>query len=401
MSKIDDRKRFEFIMNGLANENPLGAREKPLDPYSLCWCKSGKKWKFCHRIRHLEKPISFGQFVSLINQAHSEWVRSSHVCLHPSASASTCSRNVINSHTVQKNGGLSAIAEANHVLSTKKGFLNIEKNDGEIIPTRVGLKDASTFPGFCSTHDTSMFLPVERPGASVSEENAFLLSFRALAYEYVMKCYTVASDAVKRDYADRGKSFPMQVATQSFIDATTRGTQIAIEDLTRWKAKYDKAYQNNDYSSFNAYMICFDSVLPFVGAGAFMPEFDLKGNGLQYLGVKSGLEHLAINVTVLEGVTVAVFGWWPESSGAASRFVESFANIADNEKAAALATCLFEHLENVYYRQSWWEGLSSVEQRALDERTRSGIVARSSTSLTSHVLPVTAGVSRILDIRRH
>lgn len=284
MSKLSDARQFERIFQGLVAENPLGASENPINAYGPCWCKSGKKWKFCHKSRHAQKQLPFGQIRSLITEAEEDWVEGSHFCLHPSASAETCSPKVIGSHTVQRNGGLSAIVEDNHVLSTKKGLLNLERNDGDIVPARIGLKDASTFPGFCNKHDTSMFLPAEGQHATLNKETAFLLSFRALAYEYVMKQYNIASHDVKRDNLDRGVSFAQQVAVQSWIDGLAEGTRMALDDIGRWKAKYDSAYVNQDYSGYRAYFVEFDSVLPFVGAGAFMPEFDFLGNTLQSLG---------------------------------------------------------------------------------------------------------------------
>lgn len=296
---------------------------------------------------------------------------------------------------------MSALAEDNHVMSTKKGFFNIEKNNGDIVPARIGLKDASTFPGFCNIHDTKMFLPAEGPDATLNEENAFLLSFRSVAYEYVMKQFAIVNYAVNRDNADKGAPFIKQVATQSLIDGVIKGTRMAIADINRWKIKYDAAYNKRDYSGFNAYMMAFDSVLPFIGAGAFMPEFDFEGNKLQHLGTTTGLEHLAVNVTVLGGVTVAVFGWWLDTSKVIDRFVESFAKLPEGQKASALTTCLFEHLENVYYRQSWWEGLTDSERVSLDELTRGGIYSRSPFSLSNRDLRVNAGVTKILDLRRN
>lgn len=399
MSKLSDAREFERIFNGLIAENPLSARENPIDAYGPCWCKSGKKWKFCHKIRRAEKPLPLGQMLSFITKAQTEWVEGSHFCLHPTASAETCFEEVINSHTVQRNGGLSAIAEDNHVLSTKKGFLSLERNEGDIVPGRIGLKDASTFPGFCNKHDTTMFLPAEGQHAALNKETAFLLSFRALAYEYVMKQYSVASHNVRRDNLDRGVSFVEQVAIQSWLDGLAVGTRMALDDIGRWKAEYDSAYINQDYSGYRAYLVEFDSVLPFVGAGAFLPEFDFLGNALQRLGARVGLEHVAINVTVLGGKTVAVFGWWPESRDATSRFVKSFAELPDDEKVSALATCVFEHLENVYYRESWWKGLSTGEQRGLDDLIRGGLISKSSGSLSARNVRMDAGVTQLLDLR--
>lgn len=102
---------------------------------------------------------------------------------------------------------------------------------------------------------------------------------------------------------------------------------------------------------------------------------------------------------MLGGKTVAAFGWWPESHDATNRFVESFAGLPDDEKASALATCAFEHLENVYYRESWWNGLSTDERRAFDELMRGGLIRKSSDSLSSRSMQMRVGVAKLLDLR--
>jgi hypothetical protein len=60
------------------------------------------------------------------------------------------------------------------------------------------------------------------------------------------------------------------------------------------------------------------------------------------------------NVTVLEGKTVAAFGWLNSADvGPASDFVKSFSKIAVQDKADAAIRLLFEQLENtVPFRQT-------------------------------------------------
>jgi hypothetical protein len=400
MSSPFNESLFFHALQGVGAANSLGATERPLDAYAPCWCKSGKKWKFCHKTRQSEKAAEFGEIMSLMLRAQQQWVNSDHSCLHPNASPETCSKKVISSHTVQRNGGLSEIAENQHVLSIKKAFSNIERNGGELVPELVGLRSASTFPGFCNAHDTEMFRPVEEPGAQLSKENVFLLSYRAIGYEYVMKQYNRANHAVERDNMDRGHEFSKQVMVQNFLDIRLEGVKRALGDIDRWKARYVNAYNANDYSNFHVYGVTFDSVFPFVASGAFMPEYDLTGIPLQKLATSANLDELAINVTVLGGVTVASFGWWGDVDGPSSRFVHSFATLPDEEKAKKLAVFVFEHLENVYVKPSWWESRPQEEKNALLDLFKGGLFIRSPSAFTTeHTFELSGKVRAILDLR--
>ncbi|RKU01295.1 hypothetical protein C7H84_21860 [Burkholderia sp. Nafp2/4-1b] len=67
----------------------------------------------------------------------------------------TCSSaEAIRSHTVQRRGGLRLISEDGHAYSAKKGFVQIGKIDGKVGLEKIGVADASTFPGFCNHHDS-------------------------------------------------------------------------------------------------------------------------------------------------------------------------------------------------------------------------------------------------------
>ena len=151
----------------------------PLDPKpvmgrnELCWCGSNKKWKKCHRERHLQKEQPIEKLVvQLLKKRHRG------LCLHPEASDQECSPKTIRAHTVQKGSGLSEIAENGHVISAKKIY-DI-KNNGKIIPQAEGINIASTFMGFCGKHDNKLFEPIEKQLFALDENAAFLLSFQSI-----------------------------------------------------------------------------------------------------------------------------------------------------------------------------------------------------------------------------
>ena len=111
-----------------------------------CWCNSGKKFKHCHYGRENETPISKGE---AIGYTQKNSLRK--CCYVPDSLKHECSKRIINAHTVSKSGSLKEIAdESNHVLGLKISLPNIIKNEGKLIPEKIGINQASTFKGFCS-----------------------------------------------------------------------------------------------------------------------------------------------------------------------------------------------------------------------------------------------------------
>lgn len=145
--------------------------------YDLCWCRSGKKYKWCHYRRELQKQINIFEIeAGMIAELRDGY------CCHPDPSADPCSEKIIKAHTVQKKGGLAAIAEAGHVLTFKPTMKEMVQTDGNPQPRKIGVNNASVFPGFCSRHDTTLFKPIEGKSLTLTKDTAFLFAYRAIAY---------------------------------------------------------------------------------------------------------------------------------------------------------------------------------------------------------------------------
>lgn len=338
-----------------------------MDPYLPCWCLSGKKWKWCHKDREKQARLPIG---ALMSKQRAELQVG--YCSHPLADPSICSDRIVRAHTVQRNGGLSKIEEGGHVLSAKAGAEGIFENTGSIVPKLAGVRSATTFNGFCQTHDSSMFRPVEVENRRLSQENAFLLSFRALAYETYTKRAALRCISIQREM-DRGSPFELQVMIQQHLNLYMHGLHRGLDDLARWKASYDSTLLSGDYSEYSFFAVEFSDVIPIVACGAFHPEIDFDGNQLQVISRGDApFDHIAFNLAPLDGGTVAVFGWTATGADAARQFVESFKRIPDDQKANAAVHLAFEHLENTCIRPSWWNNLSDEKRAFVVRKLKSG-----------------------------
>lgn len=334
----------------------------------LCWCGSDKKWKKCHKDRHLHQKVPTGKLAKESGKAMRHGI-----CMHPEAGKSTCSKGTIKAHTIQKEGGLRAIADEGHVISAKTSFELLNKNHGELVPASIGIKNASTFMGFCSHHDNSMFEPIENKSAELTCETAFLLAFRALSYECLMKKNAIKSIEIFRDL-DKGKGFPEQVEVQNRIHQHLAGTQSGLLDAERWKSEYDKIFLNRSFDSMPHYALEFDNKLPFVCSGCIHPEIDFDGQKLQSISsFDVDFEHVCINVSATGNKTFLAFGWHGAKDGPAEQFVKSFKSIENCKKANAALVLAVEQLENTYFNPTWWNSLSAKNKKHLTNRMESGL----------------------------
>ena len=134
-----------------------------------CWCGSGKKFKKCHLDKEREKPLPLPAAAGVVRKAFQQ-----RMCLHPEASADACGK-VISAHTIQRQGALSRLVDATgHCLTFYPAFAQKGQE-----PQRRGWREASTFTGFCDQHDGKTFAPIETQSFRGTEEQCFLLAYRA------------------------------------------------------------------------------------------------------------------------------------------------------------------------------------------------------------------------------
>lgn len=346
---------------------PNAIRAEKLPRNAQCWCESGKKYKLCHYRREHQDEIN-------IYEAEKRMLREFDrgYCSYPKGAGSDCSQGISNSHTIQRRGGLNAIAEDGHVLTVKPTLQALIQHNGEPPLRRIGVSRASIFPGFCNKHDTEVFRQIEGREIELKEYNAFLFAYRSICYERFAKEVQLRVTDIQREM-DRGRSVEIQEAMQQYLHGVRWGIHLGLQDVDAWKSEYDSRLISADLCGFHYAAVRFDRVLPLVGCGAFHVEYDLDGNTLQRLARRGGrFDHLALNVTAFESETVAVFGWIGDSNGPAAAFVRSFERLNRDRMADAIVRIAFEEMENIYLRQSWWEQRPDPEKAALQDRVRSG-----------------------------
>ena len=237
----------------------------------------------------------------------------------------------------------------------------------------MGINRASTFLGFCGLHDYEMFKSVENGSIVLTSETAFLLSFRAVAYETLQKEAALRNIDILRDF-DKGKPFWQQCEIQNYINMSAEGTKRGLDDLKRWKHEYDKAFLNHEFEKYQFYCVAFAETLPVVACGAFYPEFDFRGQPLQRIGRgDASFEHITFNLTVINGHGVAALGWIAGDEGPAASFASSFAAIPSRQKASAAVRLAFEYLENTFLRPTWWQSMSELRRDVVLRHAASGL----------------------------
>jgi hypothetical protein len=306
------------------------------------------------------EPFNFHQFYDLYEK---ELQR--RYCSHANATDQPCGGKIVDAHTIQKKGGLEAIARNAHVYFLNTTRLNPERKPGELVPGLVGVGRASIFPGFCAEHDRKLFLPIEGKDCTIGPAEALLFSYRSICLEnhYKQALFAVSDCAFR---FDEGRPVENQVKVQNLAHNIQRATLRAVVTTRSQKKDFQERIESNDFVGFSYSWTRFSELLPIVCSGVFLPDNDLTGTLLQRIPYgKQTFESVTLNITSFAGQSVIVFGWIGENDGPAARFVRSFDDLDDKIKAAAATRLALEYLANSYISPDWWEPLTEPLKRSL------------------------------------
>lgn len=231
-----------------------------------------------------------------------------------------------------------------------------------------GWREGSTFTGFCSKHDTATFQPIENDAEEPTAERAFLFSYRALCHELYQKLTVQHAIQSVRDLVDRGLSPEQQRAVRHTHAVASAGRDKAIFYLQRAKALADHELLNRTHGAWQFRALLFEGDLCLATSGTPTPNRDLAGASLQILHDQaSPVQHIHVTIASFGSTGVLVVIGWRREHGAPARLVHSLLSVRAELLGSYVAQYVFAHLENVYFADAWWKGLSQ-NQRAHIQR---------------------------------
>lgn len=153
-------------------------------------------------------------------------------CLYPE-----CEIHAINSHLLQRNGILNNVAEDGHVYEMRVVDAYYRRYTGPMTLRKVGIRQATSYPLFCSRHDSDLFKPIERRKIDFDDyQTQLLFSYRSLCSEIRKKEFCVEKFAILPEGEDK---FDFLL-----------GTKLGLEDLRHYKLLFENEIDKpqNDFS---------------------------------------------------------------------------------------------------------------------------------------------------------
>lgn len=330
---------------------------------ALCWCGSGKKYEHCHLGRGNEPPQKISDVIEELNKTFSK-----KMCLCPEEWKNNCDGSIVWAHTVSKRM-LEKIGVGGHVYGLNKHFGALVSNKGKLRFEKMGINKASVFTGFCGKHDFEIFKSIENERFEISKKSAFLLAYRALCYEYFTKKAALETTSFMSQL-DKGRPVSEQAYFQEMIKNMKIGFETARRDQKVRKEQYDKMLISEDFEKIKYYSVELSTLPSLMCSGCINPSFDFQGNRLQNLADLE-IECESISLSVIandENRGLIVLAWVGRDDGPCDKFVRSYHQLTDYQKAQSIIRFAFEYLENKYLNINWWDSLDKKIRDSLYKR---------------------------------
>jgi hypothetical protein len=323
-----------------------------------CWCGSGIKYKKCHEDRESQDSIPREEFYKFNKSFHAR-----KECLHPEALIDRCNK-IIASHTISKSNSLKTISNDGHVLTFFGTLGDLIKNGGEVKEKRIGVNTASTYYGFCEKHD-AIFNEIDRSVLITTNRTLFLYLFRSVCKEFYAKKSAIESINFIRK-ADKGMDLFTQLRIQKIANIQKMAQGQGLDVISSYYKELCKIFCENRFEEIDGFSIRFKSMLPIVVSGAYFPEYDYYGKRINDLRVVKGWSILSVNLSNDEHGGVATFSWFKRHSEINEFMNQLISN--ENDIFNKIIVLVFEHFENHYFNEIFWNSLSNESQAKIRNR---------------------------------
>lgn len=281
---------------------------------SPCPCGSGKKYKKCCLNKTEEQKLAEAVSASMLNIKNEARIKR---CLHPNQDE--CQGKIAKAHAIQNNRILNKLAE-NGMLVTLDGSSHYIFQTSDI----KGRGIATTFTGFCSYHDKTLFQDIEDKEFVGNRKQMFLLTYRTMAWHYHKKQEQINAACIqtekmfKRGY-DVAKS-------DDFIDYLT-GLKLGSMDNEKEKQLFDIALLKERYDDISSWI--WEIPYEISSAVSMMTELehDINGEEINNLEIDNDLKKIYLNIFPADGKSFCIWSWLNRHDDTYKEFAEQFSKL--------------------------------------------------------------------------
>jgi|GEM_PF-2602729 len=266
-------------------------------------------------------------------------------------------RKAIRSHSVSV-AALRSIANDGHVYtftSPTHDELARIYNAGKYRPKSLSINEASTYYGFCSNHDDSIFSEIEKTDITPTGKQIFLFHFRA--YSRVFYLNKTAGQALREIYNAKLPDGHNPIDALATVASHFQPQGEAFSDLNKNFESMRLCLSSKNIPILEHIFIRINCTPEVMCSTIFVPIYDINGDFLLDIEEKSELDSCqAMSITIskdLYGGFILLV--WNCEDKITSTFIKTF--IKSGYDLNRLIAVIFGNTENIFFNKNWWNKL--------------------------------------------
>jgi hypothetical protein len=247
-----------------------------------------------------------------------------------------CAEPAIRAHSVQNARVLDLLAKDGHVVAPN---LRIDAHRGPSIDLKsVGRNRATTFAGLCSSHDRSIFAPIETAPIDLQDrEHLFLLAYRATFYEvHATAAVAVQFQGFYQKRVELGIDPKSDLSPAGWF--ATERLMVAYETF-QYKSIFDEAYIARNFDALEHDLITLDVERPTLAACTLFSTGTSEA--------RDDLTRICMTILPLNKTrTIALLSYLPEDAGRARAELSRVLSSSGAYQKYELSRRLLNHCQN-------------------------------------------------------
>ena len=270
-------------------------------------------------------------------------------CLEPSE---TCTNPAIRAHSVQNAAVMDLLHRAGHVKVLTHDFH--KANSFALNWRDVGRNLATTFEGFCSTHDAALFAPIDTRALDVTDrEQLFLYAYRAVAKElHALMEATARTQILYQQRVEAGIDTGNEPEPAGMF-ALEQGMN--MYSTYEYKSVLDQALEKRQFEILDHQIVRLTPQSPAIAASVF---FDLDTRRYQEEPPRAALNIFPVS----KDETVAVFSFTDADAEPAREYIGDILASYGNYQKYLISRLLLLHAENFVVAPSLFNTWSEAKR---------------------------------------
>ena len=254
--------------------------------------------------------------------------------------------------------------DTNHVLMFKAKFSHHEKPSASI--KKIGINEATTFPGLCKKHDERLFADIEKKVIDINNEyHHFLVSYRAVLNE----CYSKTStyERIKNIAEDSSKDGNSDEFAMTIMILMAYSHYLGMFYTNKIKKLLDISLINKRYDSELLFGVrSLPYPLPIFLSSVFTPPYDFEEKIINnFQDYKIPPNYFFLSVLPSKSDTLIFYSILKRQKENLGNIFYQLENIDDQYFLHYLSELIIKYTENFVLSPSYWDKFSEQQKQVL------------------------------------